>query len=232
MVSPRRRVKVDRDSRICDICSIPRQGKREGDGSYPYRRVRDGRSAIISWPQSRARRKSRGCNAALVPHCARLPRCPGGCILLLQGRPRAQRRAASKEIANHPPGTKFCLHRGTYHISSTITLKSRGRLIGISRHRDGVVVKTTSAEIIFDLHHTRGVRFRHFAITGAVNACPGHNCHATGRAISQGKNVKIVNMHLYRNHQKAIGGTEGGLRVINSEIDHNGATPADALSGG
>jgi Right handed beta helix region len=136
-----------------------------------------------------------------------------------------------RRIASRPAGTRFCLRRGTYHVGSTITLKSHDKLVGTARHRDGVLVTTTSAEIIFDLHHTIGVRFRHFAITGAVNACPGSNCHATGRAISQGKNVKVKYMHLFRNHQKAIGGTEGGLRVIHSEIDHNGATPADALSG-
>jgi Right handed beta helix region len=135
-------------------------------------------------------------------------------------------------IAHHPPHTRFCLHPGTYTVDSTITLKSQDRLIGTARHRDGVLVRTTSAQIIFDLHHTRGVRFRHFAITGAVNACPGRNCRATGRAISQGRYVTVKEMHLYRNHQKAIGGTEGGLRVINSEIDHNGSTPQDALSGG
>ena len=33
-------------------------------------------------------------------------------------------------IAAHSPGTKFCLRKGTYHVASTITLKSHDRLIG------------------------------------------------------------------------------------------------------
>jgi hypothetical protein len=136
-------------------------------------------------------------------------------------------------VATHPSGTKFCLHKGIYHVTTTITLKSHDRLIGTARTRDGVIVKTTSAEVIFDLHNTTRVRFRHFAITGAVNKCPTRNCHhPTGRAISSGSHVLVKNMHLYRNHSKAIGGALGGLRIINSEIDHNGATAGDSLTGG
>ena len=42
----------------------------------------------------------------------------------------------------------------------------------------------------------------------------------------------MKDMHLYRNHSKAVGGAFGGLRIINSEIDHNGAKGGDALTGG
>jgi hypothetical protein len=136
-------------------------------------------------------------------------------------------------IAAHSPGTKFCLHKGTYQVASTITLKSHDTLIGTARRRDGVTVKTTSAEVIFDLRKTTGVRLRHFAITGAVNKCPTRKCsHPTGRAISGGSHVLVKNMHLYRNHSKAVGGALGGLRIINSEIDHNGAKAGDSLTGG
>jgi hypothetical protein len=135
-------------------------------------------------------------------------------------------------IAAHPTGTKFCLHAGRYEVGSTITLKSHDRLIGTAKSRDGVIVKTTSAEVIFDLQNTTRVRFRHFAITGAVNTCPPRKCnHPTGRAISQGRHVLVKDMHLYRNHSKAIGGALGGLKIVNSEFDHNGAAAGDALTG-
>jgi hypothetical protein len=136
-------------------------------------------------------------------------------------------------IANHPTGTKFCLHAGTYYVGSTIKLKSHDRLIGTARTRDGVTIKTTSVEVIFDLSNTTRVRFRHFAITGAVNGCPNRNCHhPSGQAIFEGRHLLVKDMHLYRNHLKAIGGARGGLKIINSEIDHNGAVAGDGLSGG
>jgi hypothetical protein len=94
------------------------------------------------------------------------------------------------------------------------------------------VVKTRSAEIIFELGGTRGVTFRHFTIKGARNACPGHTCGETGRAISRGSRVTVSHMHLYNNGLNAIGGTAGHLVVKHSEIDHNGAGIGDGMSAG
>jgi parallel beta-helix repeat protein len=135
-------------------------------------------------------------------------------------------------VSGAPPGTTFCLAPATYVVTSPIVVKSGDSFIGTAPRRDGVTVKTDSAQIIFDLANALDVRFEHFGIGGAINACPGSNCGATGRAISQGGNVTVKDMHLYGNGRSAIGGTEDGLTVMNSEIDHNGAQLADGVSAG
>jgi parallel beta-helix repeat protein len=76
------------------------------------------------------------------------------------------------------------------------------------------------------------VTLRHFAITGAVNRCPGTNCGATGRAVSGGVDTRVDDMHLYSNGLNGIGATGAGLIVNNSEIDHNGYRVSDGVSDG
>jgi hypothetical protein len=137
-----------------------------------------------------------------------------------------------KAIDHHGKGTTFCLGRGSYPVRSSIHPKSRDRFIGTSANRRGVVVKTRSAQIIFELGGTSGVTFRHFTIKGARNACPGRDCGETGRAISRGSRVTVGRMHLYNNGLNAIGGTSGLLLVRHSRIDHNGASIGDGMSAG
>jgi parallel beta-helix repeat protein len=117
-------------------------------------------------------------------------------------------------------------------VDSPIKAKSNDSFIGTAPRRDGVTVKTDSSQLLFDLADTLGVSFDHFAIAGAINACPGDNCGETGRAISQGASVTVNDMHLYGNGRSGIGGTDAGLAVTNSEIDHNGAELADGVSAG
>jgi hypothetical protein len=141
-------------------------------------------------------------------------------------------RSIQRAITRHATGTTFCLAHGSYSVNSAIQPKDRDTFVGTSRHRRGVVVKTRSAEIIFELGGTRGVTFRNFTIKGARNACPGHTCGETGRAISRGSRVTVSHMHLYNNGLTAIGGTAGHLVVRYSEIDHNGAGMGDGMSAG
>jgi parallel beta-helix repeat protein len=117
-------------------------------------------------------------------------------------------------------------------VSAPILPKSNDRFIGTAPNRDGVTIKTTSAQVIFNADQTIGTSFRHFAITGAVNACPGFNCGATGRAISRGAELTLTDMHLYGNGQNGIGAAGEGLIVTRSEIDHNGAKVSDGVSAG
>jgi parallel beta-helix repeat protein len=135
-------------------------------------------------------------------------------------------------INGHSSNTTFCLGAGTFTVGSSITPKSYDKFIGTSVARDGVVVKTGSAQVIFRADNTTGVTFRHFAITGAVNACPGTTCGPTGRAISRGTTVLIDDMHVFGNGQAGVAGSTGGLVVTNSEIDHNGASVGDGVSAG
>jgi Right handed beta helix region len=138
----------------------------------------------------------------------------------------------ASSVSGAPPGTTFCLAPATYEVTSPIDVKSGDTFIGTAPRRDGVTVRTDSSQIIFDLSNAVGVRFEHFGAGGAINACPGSNCGATGRAISQGGDVTVKDMHLYGNGRSAIGGTADGLKVIGSEIDHNGAELSDGVSAG
>jgi parallel beta-helix repeat protein len=135
-------------------------------------------------------------------------------------------------VSGAPEATTFCLAPATYSVTSPIVVKSGDIFIGTAPRRDGVTVKTDSAQLIFDLANALNVTFEHFGVSGAINACPGSNCGATGRAISQGGEVTVRDMHLYGNGRSGIGGTANGLTVVNSEIDHNGAQLADGVSAG
>jgi parallel beta-helix repeat protein len=135
-------------------------------------------------------------------------------------------------VAGAPEGTTFCLAPATYAITKPIVVKTGDSFIGTAPRRDGVTVKTDSAQLIFDLTDALNIHFEHFGITGAINACPGSNCGETGRAISQGGDVTVKDMHLYSNGRSGVGGTADGLTVTDSEIDHNGAELADGVSAG
>jgi Right handed beta helix region len=131
-----------------------------------------------------------------------------------------------------PNGTAFCLSPGTYNQTSTILPKDGNSFTGMGLGRDDTIVKTTSAQLIFNQIGKTNVSYNHFAITGAVNRCPGSNCGATGRGISGGTNVHVEDMHIYNNGLNAIGGMGAGLAVNNSEIDHNGFKVGDGVSDG
>jgi Right handed beta helix region len=135
-------------------------------------------------------------------------------------------------INQHAAGTTFCLSHGRYNVSSPIRPKDRDRFVGAAWSRRGVIVRTRSSEVIFELDGTANVTFRHFSIKGARNACPGQNCGETGRAISRGSRVTVIRMHLFHNGLNAIGGTTGLLTVKHTEIDHNGSSAGDGVSAG
>jgi hypothetical protein len=131
-----------------------------------------------------------------------------------------------------PKGATFCLSPGTYNQTATISPKDGDTFIGLGVARDDTLIRTTTVQLLFDMRGTSNVSFEHFAITGAVNRCPGNNCGATGRAISGGANIRVEDMHLYGNGLNGIGGMGAGLSVNNSEIDHNGYKVGDGVSDG
>ncbi|MDP9225272.1 MAG: right-handed parallel beta-helix repeat-containing protein [Actinomycetota bacterium] len=133
-------------------------------------------------------------------------------------------------IDSHGNNTTFCLGNGTYNISNTLRPKPADSFIGTGATRDSATIKTSSAQIVFAAA-TNNV-FRRVAITGAVNACPGKNCGATGMGINGGSNLTLDNVHLYNNGRSGIGGSGDGLLITNSEVDHNGAQTGDGVSSG
>jgi hypothetical protein len=142
------------------------------------------------------------------------------------------RHGIQRAVNAHAAHTTFCMTRGIYRVKTSIRPKDGDTFVGAAQRRAGVIVKTGSAQIIFELDGTDHVTFRHFSIKGARNACPRRNCGETGRAISRGSDVTVIRMHLSQNGLNGIGGTSGILTVKHSEIDHNGAGAGDGVSGG
>jgi parallel beta-helix repeat protein len=133
-------------------------------------------------------------------------------------------------IDGQAKNTTFCLATGTFDTSATIRPKPGDSFIGTGPTRDDTTIQTTSAQIIFSAATDN--LFQHLAITGAVNACPGSNCGATGMGINGGSGVTLDDLHLYNNGRSGIGGSGDGLVITNSEIDHNGAVTGDGVSSG
>jgi parallel beta-helix repeat protein len=133
-------------------------------------------------------------------------------------------------INNHGDNTTFCLGSGIYNIPATIQPKPGDSFIGVGATRDDATITTSSAQIIFAAATNN--LFRHLAITGAINACPGTNCGPTGMGINGGSGITLDDVHLYNNGRSGIGGSGDGLVITNSEVDHNGAVSGDGVSSG
>jgi hypothetical protein len=123
-------------------------------------------------------------------------------------------------INNQPEGATLCLSPGTYNTSSTIKLKSGMKLIGAGR--DATFIKTSSAQTVVDARGTTGVLLQSFDVSGAVGTA---SCKpACGRGITTGVNTVVNDVRSHDNANTGIGGTDGNLLVVNSELDHNGSS--------
>jgi hypothetical protein len=119
----------------------------------------------------------------------------------------------------HPAGTRFCLAAGTYTVSEPIRPESGDVFVGAGASAAFVVA--SSAPAVFDASGTSGVEFRRLAISGAVG---GESCKPEcGRGISGGADLLVYRARLHDNDTAGIGGTDGGMRIVSSEIDHNGS---------
>ena len=115
-------------------------------------------------------------------------------------------------------GAKLCLGRGTYFTRSGITLRSKQKLVGVTRSR--TVIKTSGASTVIDARNTTGVKIKRLSVTGAGG---GRRCApGCGRGISPGRKTKIVRVRVHHNQVLGIGGSRGGLVIKKSEVDHNG----------
>jgi hypothetical protein len=121
--------------------------------------------------------------------------------------------------AGAPAGTTFCLGAGTYRTSAPIRAKNGQEFVGAGR--DSTFVTTDSAAAVFDAKGTSGVVWRNLDISGARgSAACKPSC---GRGISGGARLVIENVRIHDNANAGIGGTEGGVVISNSELDHNGS---------
>jgi len=146
------------------------------------------------------------------------------------------RNNLSEVAASEPPGTTFCIHDGNYSVSKRILLQSGDSFIGLYSDGSRPVISTDRAKEIFDglykvadlpkrspPYIAEGARIEGLRITGAVG---GERCSPDcGRGIGGGKNLTVVDVRSDHNTNQGIGGTQDGLLVEGSVLDHNGSEP-------
>jgi parallel beta-helix repeat protein len=102
-----------------------------------------------------------------------------------------------------------------------VTVQSGDRFIGVFSDGSRPTVTTTTVQNIFDAGRSNGATIQDLSISGAVG---NDNCEpACGRGISGGEKLTVRNVRAHHNANQGIGGTQPGLLVTNSEIDHNGS---------
>ena len=128
------------------------------------------------------------------------------------------------------PGKTFCIHDGTYQVSSSIVVQSGDRFRGLYSDGTRPSIQTKSAYHVFYVGDSDGATIVGLRVSGAVheNSCEPE----CGRGIGgDGTNLTVKNVRANQNENQGIGGTGDGLRVLASELDHNGSFAA-ALDGG
>jgi hypothetical protein len=136
---------------------------------------------------------------------------------------------------NASAGTTFCIHDGTYKISSPIIVQRRDVFVGLYDDGTRPVVTTITAFHIFyagddPTSAASGATIKGLTVSGAVG---NNQCEPKcGRGIGGGKNLTVDNVRVTDNLNSGIGGTVPGLVVRNSIIDHNGSYSFSMLDGG
>ena len=127
-------------------------------------------------------------------------------------------------------GTTFCVHDGTYNVSSPVEVQDRDRFIGIYSDSTRPAVVTSQAHYVFSALGADGVTIKGLKISGAVG---GNYCEpACGKGIRGGTHLTVDNAWITGNKNNGIGGTGVGLVVKNSLINHNGSYSFTRLDGG
>lgn len=144
------------------------------------------------------------------------PEFPTGSCSGAKVAPGASLQAA---ISSSKEGATLCLGAGTYKTSSPIQLKNGIKLIGAGP--DATFIVTTSASTVLDAKGRTGVVFQGLDVSGATGSS---SCKpACGRGITPGANAVVNNVHVHDNANAGIGGSDGNLLVVNSELSHNGS---------
>jgi hypothetical protein len=129
-----------------------------------------------------------------------------------------------------PPGTTFCVHDGTYKVSRPIIVQSRDVFMGVYFDSSRPSVTTDKALHVFKALFSDGATIQNLTVSGAVgNDRCEPNC---GRGIGGGKNLTVENVRATHNMNQGIGGTQSGLVVRDSIMDHNGNRSFTQLDGG
>ncbi len=131
--------------------------------------------------------------------------------------------------ANSPAGTTFCVHDGTYWVSSPVKVENKDRFIGVYTDSTRPEVKTDKAPQVFQVNAT-GAVIDGLKISGAVG---GNSCEpGCGQGIRGGDYLTVRNAWITGNKNNGIGGAGPGLLVENSTVDRNGSYSFTILDGG
>lgn len=132
--------------------------------------------------------------------------------------------------ASSPDGTTFCIHDGTYSISSPVKVGNKDRFIGVYNDSTRPEVKTTKALQVFNANSSSGAVIEGLKISGAVG---GNYCEpGCGQGIRGGNKLTVRDAWITGNKNNGIGGAGSGLLVENSTIDRNGSYSFTILDGG
>ncbi len=136
----------------------------------------------------------------------------------------------SEAAASSRAGTTFCVHDGTYNISSSVDVQDKDRFIGIYSDSTRPAVVTSKALRVFHAISANGATIKGLKITGATG---GNYCEpGCGQGIRGGTHLTVDDVWLTQNKNNGIGGTGVGLLVQNSVIDNNGSYSFTRFDGG
>jgi hypothetical protein len=120
-----------------------------------------------------------------------------------------------------PDGTTFCIQPGVHTVGvGGVDVDVGDRFIGVAGVSNTFVV-TSAAPTVFDGKRDGDNLFQGLDISGGVG---DERCKPScGRGIAGGPNTNVVDSRLHHNAIAGIGGSEAGLVVEGTEIDHNGS---------
>ena len=128
-----------------------------------------------------------------------------------------------RAIDDRPEGTTFCLAAGRYEVARPIQPKDGVRLLGSGMQE--TFLEGTGAEIIIDAKRTNAsaVLVADMDISGSRGTVACKPSCGSGFRGGTDNVIDSVRFHDHPNH--AIGGSNGGLVVRDSVLDHNGSSP-------
>ena len=116
-------------------------------------------------------------------------------------------------------GLTLCLAAGTYEVPNDIDLQNGDRIMGAGM--DQTFLEGTGAKIVLDAQGAEDVLLYGLDISGGRGRVV---CRPMcGSGFRGGLNNRVESVRLHDNENHGIGGSEEGLVVIDSVLDHNGS---------
>ena len=116
-------------------------------------------------------------------------------------------------------GLTLCLAAGTYEVPNDIDLQDGDRIMGAGM--DQTFLEGTGAKIVLDAQGADDVLLYGLDISGGRGRVV---CRPMcGSGFRGGLNNRVESVRLHDNENHGIGGSEQGLVVIDSVLDHNGS---------